>query len=274
MQRYLGWNSSISVGDLNGDGSSDVVVSYEIASLTWFRNSDGLGDFSGGIDIADAEGPTWVDLADIDGDGDLDVVSTSFSDGRITWYENTDGEGTFSVGVDITTTADGPNFVLTADLDSDGDLDVVSTAYPGDLVTWYENTSGEGEFSTGSCGARSVVSRNSLSFGWIRRRFGRVFVRYLAAADLDGDLDLDIVSVGDVGDITWFENTDGAGAFAEGQDIDALESAASVVAVDLDNDGDIDLVVADTEGGRIVWYENTDGLATFSAPIEIALDFG
>lgn len=68
---------------------------------------------------------------------------------RVTWYENTDGEGTFATGIDISTTADAPNFVVAADLDSDGDLDVVATSFDGDLVTWFENTDGEGDFSQG-----------------------------------------------------------------------------------------------------------------------------
>ena len=97
----------------------------------------------------------------------------------------------------------------------------------------------------------------------------------MIAADLDGDGDLDVVSAGyQDGRFVWYENTDGAGTFAAGQDIDLLDSAQSVVAADLDGDGDLDLVACDQVGGRIVWYENTDGLGTFSAAIDIALDVG
>ncbi len=98
---------------------------------------------------------------------------------------------------------------------------------------------------------------------------------YVTAADLDGDDDLDVVSAGyQDGRFVWYENTDGAGTFAAGQDIDLLDSARSVVAADLDGDGDVDLVACDQVGGRIVWYENTDGLGSFSAAIDIALDVG
>lgn len=53
-----------------------------------------------------------------------------------------------------------------------------------------------------------------------------------------------------------------------------MDSARSVFAVDLDNDGDNDLVACDAVGGRIVWYENTDGLASFAAATDIAVDVG
>lgn len=44
--------------------------------------------------------------------------------------------------------------------------------------------------------------------------------------------------------------------------------------VDLDNDGDVDLVACDNVGGRVVWYENTNGQGNFSAAIDIAIDSG
>lgn len=108
-------------------------------------------------------------------------------------------------------------------------------------------------------------------FGWVWTN-----TRYVAAADLDGDEDIDVVSASyNDGRIVWFENIDGAGTFEGGEVIDdVLASAQSVVAVDLDNDGDTDLVACDRDEGRIVWYENTDGQANFSAAIHIALDVG
>ena len=45
--------------------------------------------------------------ADVNNDGNVDVISVSYDDNRVTWYEN-DGEGTFSAGVDATFEADNP----------------------------------------------------------------------------------------------------------------------------------------------------------------------
>ncbi|MFP4331410.1 MAG: FG-GAP-like repeat-containing protein, partial [Spirochaetaceae bacterium] len=74
--------------------------------------------FSAGSDITTtADAANSVYAADLDGDGDMDVVSTSQNDGRVVWYENTDGRGTFSTGTDITDAVDSPRSVYAADLD-------------------------------------------------------------------------------------------------------------------------------------------------------------
>lgn len=76
---------SIYVGDLDRDGFPDVVVAFEgTGQVTWFRNTDGLGSFSAGIDIAtDVDAAAWVTLSDIDDDGDLDAISASGGDSGV-----------------------------------------------------------------------------------------------------------------------------------------------------------------------------------------------
>ncbi|CAM9792076.1 unnamed protein product, partial [Ectocarpus sp. 6 AP-2014] len=263
-----GGAGSIDVGDLDGDGSPDVVVAFQTSfQLTWFSNLDGLGEFSVGTDIdtyEDGDHSNFVKVADLDGDGDLDVIMASKQGDRVTWYENTDGEATFALGVDISTTADGAFTLALADLDGDDDLDIVSASVVSGLA-WYENSNGA--FSLGV----SLEPADDPASG-----------KDVVTADIDGDGDMDIISASFDGNhtagsfpdgrILWLEN-DGSGSFAEGKDIGLLESARNVVAVDLDNDGDIDLVTCDGVGGSIVWYENTDGTGNFSEVI-ITTDVG
>ncbi|CAM9748601.1 unnamed protein product, partial [Ectocarpus fasciculatus] len=266
-----GGAASIDVGDLNGDGSPDVVVAFQTTfQLTWFSNVDGLGGYSVGTDIDaynDGDEARYVKVADLDGDGDLDVIMASKHGDRVTWYENTDGEGTFSDGFDISTDADGAFTLAVADLDGDDDLDVVSaSAFSG--LDWYENSDGGGNFSLGV----SLEPADDPAGG-----------KDVVTADIDGDGDIDIISASFdgthtnadffLGRIVWFEN-DGNGSFAEGRDVGLLDSARTVVAVDLDNDGDVDLVACDNVVGHIVWYENTDGTGNFSNGTDIAIDAG
>ena len=92
------------------------------------------------ITASHADGAWSVYAADVDGDGDLDLLSASggyLKDDKIAWYENTDGAGTFGPQRVITTQASGATSVYAADVDGDGDLDVLSAS--GALIAWYEN---------------------------------------------------------------------------------------------------------------------------------------
>ena len=82
--------------------------------------------------------------ADVDGDGDLDVLGAAYLDSDITWWENTNDIGTswteHTVDSDFLNAAS----VCTADVDGDGDVDVLGAAYNDNDITWWENTNGEG----------------------------------------------------------------------------------------------------------------------------------
>jgi hypothetical protein len=72
-------------------------------------------------------GPFSVHAADIDGDGDMDLLSASRDDDKIAWYKN-DGLGNFQTQQFISTNADLAISVFAADIDGDGDIDVLSAS--------------------------------------------------------------------------------------------------------------------------------------------------
>ena len=78
-----------------------------------------------------------VYAVDIDGDGDMDVVSASFRDEKVAWHEN-DGTASFREHA-ISTFASGANGVFAADIDGDGDNDVLSSSAGDNKVAWYRN---------------------------------------------------------------------------------------------------------------------------------------
>jgi len=82
-------------------------------------------------------------LADMDGDGDLDVLYGTTVD--VFWSENMDGAGTTWGSHAVAT---GPliqgSSVVAADVDGDGDIDVVFSNPSLIAVSWYENTAGDG----------------------------------------------------------------------------------------------------------------------------------
>src|SRR5688572_7559214 len=89
--------------------------------------------------------------------------------------------------------------------------------------------------------------------------------RSLAAADLDGDRDLDVVVAESTGRATILEN-DGRGTLRRAREaLDAGPEPTHVRAVDVDRDGDVDLLFANHETSRITRLEN-DGRGRFAPP--------
>ncbi|MCD6365511.1 MAG: VCBS repeat-containing protein, partial [Planctomycetes bacterium] len=221
--------------------------------IAWYENTDGAGSFSTRRMITtEAHRAQSVYAVDVDGDSDLDVLSASYDDNKVAWYENTDGAGNFGSQQVITTEVHGCRCVYAADLDGDGDMDVLSASGQeilGDRhgeVVWYENVDGAGDF-----GPQQVVMTVS-SYMWT-----------VYAADLDGDRDVDVLSV--YGNkVIWSENTDGAGTFSAERVISTeVLNPSSVYAADLDGDGDMDVLSASKSDDKIAWYENTDGMGSF-----------
>jgi len=241
--------NSVYSTDLDGDGDMDVLSISSYLSdnkIAWYENTDGNGTFGAQqvINIA-ADGAFSVFCADIDSDGDMDVLSASELDDKIAWYENTDGNGTFGTQQLITTSADCASSVFSVDIDSDGDVDVLSASQLDNKIAWYENTDGNGTFGT-----QQLITTDAYAFS-------------VYCADLDGDEDMDVLSVSVDHKIAWYENTDGHGTFGTQQVITAATNASSVYCADLDGDGDMDVISASEYEAKIAWYENTDGNGTF-----------
>ena len=128
---------------MDGDGDLDVLsASQDDDTIAWYENTDSQGSFSEQrVITTDANGAASVHAVDLDGDGDLDVLSASSYryDSKVAWYENTDGRGTFSEQRVISSSAEGADSVSAADLDGDGDMDVLSADFF--KVAWHENLS-------------------------------------------------------------------------------------------------------------------------------------
>lgn len=181
--------------------------------------------------------PTGVHAADIDGDGNQDMLVASYYDNKIFWYKN-DGTGSFSNQKLITDQAFGAFFVTAADLDQDGDQDVISTTYTDNQVSWYRNL-GSGNFS------KEIVIASNVQRG-----------PFVSTGDLDGDGDLDILVQG----VGWFKN-DGKGNFSNANEL--YQSTGKSYAIDLDGDKDLDILTDGRYDRVLSWSENT-GLGVFS----------
>ncbi len=246
----------VHVADMDGDGDLDIVsASKDDDTIAWYEN-DGAADpsWSAANIATNADVALAVQVADMDGDGDLDIVSASQNDDTIAWYENDGAVDPTWTAANIATSADGAFDVHVGDMDGDGDIDIISASSFDNTIAWYENDGA----SDPSWSAANIATTAAAAKA--------VFV-----GDIDGDGDLDIVSASKNDDtIAWYENDGAADPTWTAADIATnADGAKDVFIADMDGDGDLDIVSASSIDDTIAWYENTcDG----SDPLVLDLD--
>ncbi|MCG8458750.1 MAG: VCBS repeat-containing protein, partial [Holophagales bacterium] len=242
-------------GDLDGDGDPDVVASDlgesgNPGKVVWFENTGVYGAAWPQVTIDIMNGVEPVELGDLDGDGLLDVIASSFLVDDIRWYENTGGA--FAAFRRVDDAIKGKNLAI-ADVDRDGDLDVAVGApngfAPGDSgkLAWLENPGPAAIFGVFAWPRHPV---NATPFDGARGVC-------VADLDLDGDLDLAGAADGTSDDaVAWFENTGNDTTFTTHTLDTAFVDPKVVHCRDLDEDGDVDLLAVSNGGSGVVWYEN------------------
>ena len=243
--------------DIDGDNDVDLLgAALKGDAITWWENMDGVGEtWTPHVIDDNFNGARHVCVIDIDKDGDLDVVGSADLDNTIAWWENTDEDPTNWTKHIVDDAFDGVNSVYPADFDGDGYPDLLGVADVGNEVAWWRNVPGE------------VVS-------WEKRSIVAGYEGAVSAfaMDFDDDQDLDIVAAAAIGDkVTWWENSSGdGGTWKEHMIVEEFDAPSFVLAIDLDKDGDVDVVsgtLKDSEAvsGEIVWWENE-----FLLPVELS----
>mgnify|MGYP006282705175 FL=1 len=216
--------------------------------------------------------PTDINIADMDGDGDNDVIALLFYENKVVWYEN-DGQGNYSNETEIVNYSTyGIKAMHTADVDGDGDPDVMisafgkkglsGTAKPGSLRMFFNDGGGE-----------------SFSFEHYGEDYDPTFngtIIDIQTGDVNGDGDTDIL-VTDGTSIAWFlqSNDQNLGiSFGLSDDIFELgQRVMCVEAADFDNDGDLDIVAGTRDAG--FWnIENTETTQKWNSRSVPDIDYG
>ncbi len=245
--------------DIDADGFLDILTASKTANgLIWYRNLDGTGKFSN-YHIIESPGCVAMCYGDLDGDSDLDIVTSSRYCGRygctghISWYENLDGHGSFSKKKILLASQPSTDLHIT-DIDGDSDLDIVAISYNNSKIIWFENEYGKGIFN------EAQILNTQLN------NFSR-----LLPVDLDNDGDTDLIaSSGSENKVVWYENEHGIGTFGQTQAIGDLIEADNLLHFDIDNDGDEDIICSSPKEG-ISWFENLDNASSFNLASDITL---
>lgn len=213
--------------DLNGDGRDDAVVGGLV--LKWYEAPNWTPHV---IATAAEEFTTDMEAADLDGDGDFDLIVPDGIAG-ICWFENLGNGSAWSKKLIGPTGAKYCHDVAVGDIDGDGDLDIVGRPLDGNLYIFRQEA-----------GVQWTTTSRAITGG-----------ECLTLADLNGNGRLDIVVNGQ-----WCEAPVGniiTGSWtARTYDPAKLGLSAKVAAADLNGDGRIDIVLTPSEGpGEIAWYE-------------------
>ena len=250
---------NVFAADLDGDEDMDILsASYGDHTTAWYENLDGTGDTWTEHTVSTETSGAWdVYAADLDNDGDLDVVSAanwgnydnnSVNENGVAWYENRLDEASndFRPQQVISAAADGARVVRAADMDNDGDLDVISASWFDGKVAWYENLGGT--FGDPSTNQNLIAMAN-------------INTQAMHVDDLDNDGDVDVLygswQDGVEHKIIWMENSTGDGSTWIGHDISTqITGCQSLYTADLDGDRDLDVLSASQDDNKIAWYPN------------------
>jgi len=148
-------------------------------------------------------------------------------------------------GLAVSDTVTAPNGVVTADIDGDGDMDVIAAAEGFDTISWIENVDGAGT-------------------AWAKHQIAKDFVGPvdIAAGDLDNDGDVDIAAISpSLDELAVWLNLDGVGTTWSAQNTLApsFADASSIEMVDINLDGNLDIVGTAAGANELVWFDNSLG---------------
>ena len=215
----------LAMGDFNSDGKIDLAVGDQSQSITLLLGN-GDGTFSTAAGPTGIYGLYGVSVGDFNRDGKSDLVYFPYYSGGYVLLGN--GDGTFANPTSVSGAS--PTAAVLADLNADGKQDIVGA---GSSIVWVALGNGDGTF-------KNYVSFNT-----------PYPATALAAADLNGDGNLDLVTTNNNGSFSVLYGN-GDGTLQPPITYSNIgNNPSAIVAGDFTGDGKIDLAIANTNGNSV-----------------------
>lgn len=255
-------------GDYDNDGFEDVYIAdYGTSSTSFLYHNNGDGSFSKittGVVASDTGGAVSGVWGDYDNDGDLDLFVSNNLASKNQLYTN-NGDGTFAKK-DNSAVNEYAGYCHNAewiDYDNDGFLDLYVTDYMPTRFNQLYHNNGDGTFAATTGNPVVMEATYSIGSGW---------------ADYDNDGDLDLFVPNTQGNNNSFYTNDGNGDFSQITTGALVNDGGNSVGCswgDYDNDGDLDLFVANSsEQNNFFYINNGDGTFTKETESIVANDGG
>lgn len=278
--------------DFNNDNYVDMISAMGNTHQIAYWMNDGLGNFTKTIIDTVSYGAHTVDAVDLDNDGDIDILASSFGtdtkNGEFAIYYN-NGNLQFTKNVLNTLFTTAGTFIHAGNIDNDSNLEIIFTEWhwqtPSKVGIYNKTLNGWERTVIDSCvGMHTALLKDFDKDGdldllaaawngsyyflysndgsgkytkaWEKSAFKAI---WLDMADFDNDGDNDLLGIaqnpGVSPDLYWYENKGNYNFTTNALSTDIVHVYSGIPA-DIDKDGDIDIVIAANESDKIIWFEN------------------
>jgi hypothetical protein len=231
-------------GDVDADGDVDLVTANRNTNDLTVLHNNGLGVFTSGGLLAVGLDPRGITLNDLNGDCDLDIAVAAHDSRRVDVLMGNGIGGFGAVQSYLMPASEKPSGMFSADLDADGDIDLITTLTISNAGQVVVLKNGGGAFSSTAYASNGLNPSSILS------------------ADLDGDGDKDIAAVDEDSDVVSVLPNLGAATFGAAGTFAVGVNPTAIVGTDLDGNGSIDLVVSNRDSSNVSVLANTSNGGT------------
>ena len=233
------------IADIDGDGKADIIFPHKQTGKVMMALNQSAGatvSFSSPISIGEVTTPYFLAIGDLNKDGKQDVVVAGYGANKVLVYKNMSTVGSVSFDTPIELAATTPYGITLADLDQDGQLDIVTSNLLGGTISI---------FSLDNAGNLSFKARQDIAAG--------VRIYATAVGDLDGDSKPDLAITNYYGTaaleptgIVLLKNTSTAGTIQFVNEGELSAGPPSHVAInDVDGDGKNEIISVDYVNSKI-----------------------